>query len=140
MCGIVGIIGVGNSALAEINLMLDEIKNRGTKLAAIKEVQNAIFGHILLPILDAKTGTQPLFNSNKTVLIVFNGQIYNYKVLKHDLIGKGYVFRTKTDAEVLLYLYEAYEEKMLDLLDGMFAFVIYNLKKGDYFAARDPLE
>ncbi len=135
MCGIAGIIG--STSQQEISLMLDSIKNRGENVPTFKKIGNAVLGNTLLEILDSKNGEQPIFNKNKSLAIVLNGEIYNYKTLQKELQQKGYVFNTKTDTEVILFLYEEYQEKLLDKLDGMFAFVIYDKNKDVYLAGRD---
>lgn len=135
MCGIAGIIGSTNQV--EIQLMLEPIKSRGEKKPVYKKIGNSILGNVLLEILDSDNGAQPIFNKEKTIAIVLNGEIYNYKELRSTLIEKDYVFVSDSDTEVILYLYEEYKDKLLDYLDGMFAFLIYDLKKDSYFAARD---
>ncbi len=135
MCGIAGIIG--STSQREINLMLNPIRDRGENKPTFKEIGNAILGNVLLEILDDKNGEQPIFNKDGTLAIVLNGEIYNYKELKIELEQKGYIFKTNTDTEVILFLFEEYQEKLLNKLDGMFAFVIYNNKNDTYFGARD---
>jgi len=135
MCGIAGIIGSTNNR--EISIMLSAIKNRGNNKPHYAIIDNAIIGNVLLEILDCKNGQQPIFNNNKSISIVFNGEIYNYKSLRTDLESKGYVFKTKTDTEVILYLYEEYKYELLNKLDGMFAFLIYDKNEKSYFGARD---
>ncbi len=136
MCGIAGIIG--STSHKEITNMLNPIKNRGENEPTFKEIGNAILGNTLLEILDSENGEQPIFNKDKSLAIVLNGEIYNYKTLRKELQQKGYVFNTKTDTEVILFLYQEYQEKLLDKLEGMFAFVIYDKNKDVYFAGRDP--
>ncbi len=135
MCGIAGIIG--STSKIEITNMLASIVSRGENKPTYKKIGNTILGNVLLEILDSENGEQPIFNKDKSLAIVFNGEIYNYKTLREELREKGYVFNTKTDTEVILFLYEEYQEKLLDKLDGMFAFVIYDKNKDVYFAGRD---
>ena len=134
MCGIIGIIG--STDKKEISKLIKPISNRGDNKANLITVNNSILGNILLGILDKKNGIQPISNKNK--FIVFNGEIYNYKKLRMKLISKGYIFHTNTDTEVILALYEEYEEKLLNYLDGMFSFVIYDKVNKKCFGARDP--
>ena len=90
-----------------------------------------------LSIIDLKGGRQPISNEDDTMYITFNGEIYNFKEIKEDLIQKGHIFKTNTDTEVILHGYEEYQEKILDKLRGMFAFVIWNKKTKTLFGARD---
>ncbi len=136
MCGIAGIINSIDKK--EISNMLNEIKSRGEYVATFNEISNSILGNILLGIVDGDEGKQPIYNADKSLAIVYNGEIYNYKELKESLEKKGYIFRTKTDTEVILFLYEEYQEQLFDKLDGMFAFVIYDKNKTTYLAGRDP--
>src|SRR5690606_13411470 len=86
---------------------------------------------------DLKTGHQPLANRNNDIHIVFNGEIYNYLENREILIKKGYVFKTTTDTEVIVNLYEEYGEDCLKYLSGMFAFAIWDSNKQQLFCARD---
>ncbi|PUU91028.1 asparagine synthase (glutamine-hydrolyzing) [Halanaerobium sp.] len=90
-----------------------------------------------LSIIDLDTGSQPIFNEDKTLVIVFNGEIYNYKSLKKDLLNKGHTFYTDSDTEVVLHCYEEYKENSFNKLNGMFVFSIYNLKSDRLIIARD---
>ena len=94
-------------------------------------------GHRRLSIIDISTGQQPLFNEDRSVVIVFNGEIFNYLELRKNLIQQGHVFRTNSDVEVLLHLYEEDGPGFLNKLNGQFAFVIYDRKKKRLFMARD---
>jgi len=135
MCGIIGIIGSTNKD--EIASLIEPISNRGNNDANCTNIDNNILGNILLEIIDKKNGTQPIYNKSRTKLIVFNGEIYNYKKLRIELISKGYSFYTNTDTEVILALYDEYKENLLDYLDGMFSFVIYDKINKQCFGARD---
>jgi len=90
-----------------------------------------------LSIIDLEQGAQPISNLEKTIWLTFNGEIYNYIELREKLIKKGYQFRTSSDSEVLVYLYAEYGASMLELINGMFAFVIYDLSDKKIFFARD---
>ena len=90
-----------------------------------------------LSIIGLKNGKQPIYNETKASLVFFNGEIYNYGELKKDLEKKGHVFITTSDTEVLIHLYEEYNENMLSYLNGMFAFCIYDIEKQKYLFARD---
>ncbi|TSC70728.1 MAG: asparagine synthase (glutamine-hydrolysing), partial [Parcubacteria group bacterium Gr01-1014_46] len=90
-----------------------------------------------LAIIDLKTGRQPITSPDGKLIIFFNGEIYNYKELKKELEQRGYKFKTNSDTEVILKMYEEYGEKMLPKLRGMFVLCIYNTETGDIFLARD---
>jgi asparagine synthase (glutamine-hydrolysing) len=94
-------------------------------------------GHCRLSIIDLQSGQQPLFNEDKTIAIVFNGEIYNFLELKQELEKRGHQFSTRTDTEVIVHLYEEFGEKCLEKLRGMFAFGIWDSRKQRLFLARD---
>ena len=91
-----------------------------------------------LSIIDlSDQGSQPIFNEDKSLVLTFNGEIYNYKDLREELVASGHKFYTQTDSEVLIHGYEQWGENMLDKLRGMFAFVIFNKNTNEVFGARD---
>ena len=90
-----------------------------------------------LSIIDLSTGKQPIYNEDGTKVIVFNGEIYNFKGLRDELKSKGHKFKTKSDTEVILHSYEEYGTKCLEKLNGMFAFAIYDINSREMFIARD---
>ena len=117
--------------------MADLIAHRGPDSEGYYTDENIALGFRRLSIIDLKGGRQPMSNEDDTMYITFNGEIYNFKEIKEDLINKGHVFKTNTDTEVILHGYEEYKEKILDKLRGMFAFVIWNKKEKILFGARD---
>ena len=117
--------------------MADLIAHRGPDSEGYYTDKNIALGFRRLSIIDLKSGSQPIYNEDKSKVIIFNGEIYNFESLREELIEKGHEFSTKTDTEVLLHGYEEWQEKLLDRLRGMFAFVIYDIKSGEMFAARD---
>ena len=137
MCGFVGYINKEKDKKDNIKKMADLIAHRGPDSEGYYTDENIALGFRRLSIIDLDGGSQPIFNSDKTKAIVFNGEIYNYQKLRKELTKKGYKFKTKTDTEVILHGYEEYKEKILDKLRGMFAFAIYDIKKKELFAARD---
>lgn len=137
MCGIVGFVSQGKNKQKELQKMMNRIKHRGPDGEGTFIDHDFALGHVRLSILDLKGGSQPMVNNDKRYTIVFNGEIYNYLELKKDLEKKGYKFKTKSDTEVLLAMYELYGEKMLSMLRGMFTFVIYDSKLKELFGARD---
>lgn len=138
MCGIAGIIDpkISNKE-AVIGDMVRAIVHRGPDDDGFYVDKNVGLGMRRLSIIDLSTGRQPITSQDENLLIFFNGEIYNYKELKSDLLEKGYIFKTNTDTEVILHMYEEYGEKMLTSLRGMFTFCIYNIETKHVFVARD---
>ncbi|MCD6565052.1 MAG: asparagine synthase (glutamine-hydrolyzing) [Bacteroidales bacterium] len=141
MCGIVGIIKKNNVPVydAELRQMCATIIHRGPDDEGVFSFGNVGIGMRRLKIIDLNTGHQPIHNENKTVWIVFNGEIYNYKELRKYLLSKGHAFYTSSDTEVILHLYEEKGADCLENLNGMFAFAIYDLNNKSLFMARDRL-
>ena len=137
MCGFVGYINKEKNKQDNIKKMADLISHRGPDSEGYFCDENIALGFRRLSIIDLNNGSQPIYNEDKTKVIIFNGEIYNYETLREDLIKKGHVFSTNTDTEVILHGYEEYKEALLDKLRGMFAFVIYDTKSHEMFAARD---
>lgn len=120
-----------------IKAMADRIIHRGPDDADYYVDGDISLGFRRLSIIDLEGGRQPLYNEDKTLVLMFNGEIYNYKILRADLISKGHQFRTKTDSEVLVHGYEEYGKGLLTKLRGMFAFIIWDKKEKKLFGARD---
>ena len=137
MCGFVGFVDKTKDKDKTIKKMADLIKHRGPDSDGYYTDDNIALGFRRLSIIDLESGTQPIYNEDKDKLIFFNGEIYNYKYLKEDLIAKGHKFSTNADTEVILHGYEEYKEDFLLMLRGMFAFVIYDIKTKELFGARD---
>ena len=137
MCGFVGFVDKVNNKKKIIKDMADIIRHRGPDSDGYYVNDDFALGFRRLSIIDLDGGTQPIYNEKKDKVIVFNGEIYNYKEIKKDLLDKGYKFSTKTDTEVILHGYEEYHEKVLDKLRGMFAFIIYDKEDNSIFGARD---
>ena len=137
MCGFVGYINKEKDKKDNIKKMADLIAHRGPDSEGYYTDENIALGFRRLSIIDLNNGSQPIYNEDKSKVIIFNGEIYNFEPLRKDLIKKGHTFTTKTDTEVILHGYEEYGEKILDKLRGMFAFVIYDKNTKELFAARD---
>lgn len=138
MCGITGIIGEKTkNKQSIIKEMTDRITHRGPDDDGFYNDEKVGLGMRRLSIIDLKSGKQPIESKDGSLLIFFNGEIYNYKILREELIKKGYDFKTNTDTEVILHLYEDEGEKMLTRLRGMFAFCIYDKNSNYLFIARD---
>lgn len=122
--------------------MTDAIKHRGPDDNGYYETKTRHgeylgLGHRRLSIIDIVAGKQPISNEDHTVFLVFNGEIYNYQSLREDLLGKGHIFRTCSDSEVIVHAYEEYGEQCVTLFRGMFAFAIWDSVKQTLMLARD---
>jgi len=139
MCGIVGIYSTHSKDRTPeiLNKMKDAIRHRGPDDEGSYFDGPVALGHRRLSIIDLSTGKQPISNQEQTLTTVFNGEIYNFQSIREGL--KEYSFQTHTDTEVLVHLYDQKKEKMLDDLNGMFAFAIWDKKQNELFIARDRL-
>jgi asparagine synthase (glutamine-hydrolysing) len=141
MCGINGIWNFKDKVNRDEFVSLrDLMKHRGPDGAGlyINQTGNIALGHRRLSLIDlSEAGSQPMSNEDKTVWITVNGEIYNYRKLRLELISKGHVFSSTGDSEIIIHGYEEWGTGILDKLKGMFAFCIYDKKKGIFFIARD---
>ncbi len=138
MCGFVGFTNKINDASIVLGKMMDRIKHRGPDSDGKYVDEQIAMGFRRLSIIDlSDQGSQPIFNEDKSLVLTFNGEIYNYKDLREELVASGHKFYTHTDSEVLIHGYEQWGEDMLDKLRGMFAFVIFNKNTNEVFGARD---
>ena len=140
MCGICGKLNFDQSnslESAQVQAMLDPIRHRGPDDQGIYLSGQIGLGHRRLSIIDLSTGHQPLSNEDGTVWIVFNGEIYNFQELRTFLVSKGHKFKTQTDTEAIVHLYEELGPECLQKLRGMFAFAIWDDKAKTLFLARD---
>ena len=147
MCGIAGAVWVRPSDAIEPELldrMTDLLRHRGpdgrgTFHQQYETGEGVGLGHRRLAIIDIEGGTQPIYNEDRTVWISFNGEIYNYQELRQDLIRRGHRFRTESDTETIVHLYEQYGERCVEKLRGMFAFAIWDERQRKLLLARDRL-
>lgn len=141
MCGFSGFIGLSdkdNESRKEIlKKMMDRIAHRGPDQEGMFVNDKVALGFRRLSIIDLDHGSQPMFNENNDIAIIFNGEIYNHLEIRKDLIEKGHIFANHADTECLVHGYEEYGTDILNKLRGMFAFVIYDMKKDLIFGARD---
>lgn len=137
MCGFVGYINKKKKTKKTIKEMTDLIKHRGPDDEEYYIDNSIALGFRRLSIIDLKGGKQPMSNEDDSMVITFNGEIYNFKDIKEKLLKKGHIFKTNADTEVILHGYEEYGTNILDKLRGMFAFVIWDKKNNRLFAARD---
>lgn len=137
MCGICGFTGEIVDQGSIIHNMAEVITHRGPDSDGYYTDNKIAMGFRRLSIIDLDAGHQPIYNEDKTLVLTFNGEIYNYKILRRELIELGHKFYTQADSEVLIHGFEEWGEKLLDRLRGMFGFAIYNKKDGSLFVARD---
>lgn len=139
MCGICGIRGALDKNI--LTNMVNTLIYRGPDSEGfyIDENERIGLGIRRLRIIDLKTGDQPIHNENNTIWIVFNGEIYNFKELRENLVKKGHIFYTQTDTEVIIHLYEEYKDDCVEHLRGMFAFAIWDKSEKRLLLARDRI-
>jgi asparagine synthase (glutamine-hydrolysing) len=142
MCGITGIFDtragreIDRAALARMN---ESQHHRGPDEGSEHVEPGVGLGHRRLSIIDVSTGQQPLFNEDRSVVVVFNGEIYNYQELIPELQALGHTFRTKSDTEVIVHAWEAWGERCVERFRGMFAFALWDRNRQTFFLARDRL-
>lgn len=142
MCGIAGIYDLrGDNRIQRETIirMIEKIKHRGPDGTNTYMDCNITLGFARLGLIDLDNGMQPIANEDGTIILICNGEIYNYKELRHSMKQRGHRFRTNTDVEVILHLYEEYETEFLNQLNGQFSFSIYDKKKNELFCARDQV-
>lgn len=140
MCGIAGSVDFTRSPERRVLYsQLETIVHRGPDARGMYLDKYVALGIQRLSIIDLKTGNQPIANEDKTLVVVFNGEIYNYQSLQSQLINLGHTFKTKSDTETLVHLYEEYGTSFPARLNGMFAFALWDNKKQELFLARDQI-
>ncbi|HEY4502306.1 MAG TPA: asparagine synthase (glutamine-hydrolyzing) [Candidatus Paceibacterota bacterium] len=138
MCGLVGFIGAGSEH--DLRFMVASLKHRGRDDEGLFFEKGLALGHTRLSILDlTASGHQPMFNVKKTVGVVFNGEIYNFKELRQDLENLGYIFVGHSDTEVIVNLYDYYKEACFEKLNGMFAIALYDFVEHKLVLVRDRM-
>lgn len=137
MCGIVGFINKEEKKEKIIKKMADRIVHRGPDAEGFYIDENIALGHRRLAIIDINAGIQPMFNEDEKIVVIFNGEIYNYIELKAELKKKKHKFSTNSDTEVLVHGYEEWGSDLPSKLRGMFAFAIWDKEKETLFCARD---
>jgi len=143
MCGINGIAYSTRSGREvspdALTRMLDILHHRGPDDGGIFVEKNIGLGHRRLAIVDPKHGVQPMFNADRSVSIVYNGEVYNHADYRDELVADGYEFQNRSDTETILHLYEKHGRDCVEYLRGMFAFAIWDSRKQQLFIARDRL-
>ncbi len=138
MCGFTGFIGQLDEREEVLTNMMNTIVHRGPDSSGAFIDEDAALGFRRLSIIDiSETGDQPLYNEDKSMVLTFNGEIYNYKELREELIEAGHIFTTNTDSETLLHGFEEWGETLVSRLRGMYGFVIWDRNKKSLFGARD---
>lgn len=140
MCGIAGFAGLPlprEAAHRSVKAMCDAIAHRGPDSDGFFVSDEVALGMRRLSVIDVAGGRQPIENEDGSIVVVFNGEIYNHHELRRDLCSRGHVFRTKSDTEVLVHAYEEFGTAMVSKLEGMFAFAIWNKVTKRLFIARD---
>jgi asparagine synthase (glutamine-hydrolysing) len=140
VCGIAGFLGAGKGPAAQqmLRRMCDRLAHRGPDAAGYY-IDDAALGHRRLSIIDVRGGSQPIANEDGTVQVVFNGEIYNFQELRRGLASRGHIFRTRSDTEVLVHAYEEVGERLPEILNGMFAFALWDARRKELLLARDRL-
>jgi asparagine synthase (glutamine-hydrolysing) len=141
MCGICGVIDLGGAPIdvGDVRVMLDALTHRGPDSWGVLEAPGVTAGIRRLRVVDLATGDQPIRNENGLVEVVFNGEIYNHLALRRALEATGHVFKTRSDTEVLVHLWEDRGPEMVHALDGMFAFCVVDRTRREIFIARDAI-
>src|SRR5579871_5793134 len=142
MCGIAGILEFGQNAHADgaiLQRMCDVMAHRGPDDDGIFTQGRVGLGMRRLSIVDLATGHQPIGNEDGSIVIVFNGEIYNHRALREQLIARGHRYRSQSDTETIVHLYEEYGRNCVQHLRGMFAFAIWDARSRRLFCARDRL-
>lgn len=137
MCGIAGIVTNDGKRLEIVKKMGKRIEHRGPDGEGYFSDDYIALAHRRLSIIDLSSGNQPMYNEDKSIVVVFNGEIYNYIELKDELKKLGHKFKTKSDTEVLVHGYESWGKNLPKKLRGMFAFCIYDTKDKTVFLSRD---
>ena len=142
MCGFTGFTGNIVNRAEILRKMADRIIHRGPDMEGYHvsgegEHDSIALGFRRLSIIDLADGAQPMYNEDKTVVSVFNGEIYNFMEIRHELIAKGHVFKTRCDSEVIVHGFEEYGTALASKLRGMFAFAIWDTKTNSLYGARD---
>ncbi len=143
MCGFIGFTGIIDKREDVIRKMADRIIHRGPDsegyhISGESPFDSVTLGFRRLSIIDLEDGSQPIYNEDGSLVIVYNGEVYNFMELREELIAKGHIFKTRCDTEVLIHGYEEWGTSLASRLRGMFAFVIWDTNSNTLYGARDP--
>ncbi len=140
MCGVAGLVSLTGSDVPSMKMlgkMVTAIRHRGPDDEGYHVGPGVGLAHARLSIIDLETGRQPIHNEDKTIWVVFNGEIFNFIELRHDLRKRGHTFYTESDTEVLVHLYEAFGDAFVEQLNGQFAFALWDSKQRRLLLGRD---
>ncbi|MEV7361089.1 asparagine synthase (glutamine-hydrolyzing) [Streptomyces sp. NPDC059687] len=137
MCGVAGMVSTASPDPAAVRTMCDVLAHRGPDGEGFHTDDHVALGMRRLAVIDVDGGDQPVFNEDRSVIAVFNGEIYNFPELRRDLQSRGHTFRTNGDSECLVHLYEEHGEDSVRHLRGMFAFAVWDARQGRLLLARD---
>ena len=135
MCGIAGLYGFKDDNL--LKKFSEQLSHRGPDGEGYYIDNYVSLLNRRLAIIDRKGGNQPIFNESKSIVVTYNGEIYNFRELRGELEKKGHIFTTKSDTEVIVHGYEQWGESCFDRFNGMFALALYDIKKKKLILARD---
>ena len=142
MCGVCGVVDLNNSPPVredELSAMCRTIEHRGPDGTRTMIRDSVAFGHTRLSVIDTETGWQPIANEDDSIFVILNGEIYNFQSLRSELLEKGHKFRTSSDTEVVVHLYEEEGLGFVERLDGMFALAIWDEPNARLVLARDRI-
>src|SRR5882672_6923856 len=143
MCGITGWANFDSrkpppdGAKDLLHAMCERMVHRGPDSEGLMVATGVALGMRRLAIIDLVSGEQPVYNEDKTIAVVLNGELYNYREVRDDLEKRGHTFRSASDTEILPHLYEEYGQEMVKQINGMFAFALWDAKRRRLFIARD---
>lgn len=137
MCGVAGMVSTASTDPATVREMCDILSHRGPDGEGFYTDDQVALGMRRLAIIDVSGGNQPVFNEDRSVVAVFNGEIYNFSELRSDLLSRGHKFRTNSDSECIVHLYEEHGEDLVHRLRGMFAFALWDANERRLLLARD---
>ncbi len=143
MCGIAGVVERAPSSAADravVEAMTRTLAHRGPDAEGFFVDGRVGFGHRRLKVIDLEGGAQPLFNEDGTVVVVYNGEIYNFPALKRELESRGHVFKSRCDTEAIVHAYEEFGTDCPAYFRGMFAFALYDRKEDRLLLARDRFD
>ena len=144
MCGISGYWDITKEFNKEklkniVHIMNEQIRHRGPDEEGMYQKNSFCMGMRRLSIIDLQGGSQPVFNEDHSIVVVYNGEIYNYKRIRKELIERGHIFATNADTEVITHAFEEYGTKSFDMFDGMFSFALFEVKNNILYLVRDRM-
>ena len=144
MCGISGYWDITEEFNKEkleniVHIMNEQIRHRGPDEEGMYQKNSFCMGMRRLSIIDLQGGSQPVFNEDHSIAVVYNGEIYNYKRIRKELIERGHIFATNADTEVITHAFEEYGTKSFDMFDGMFSFALFEVKNNILYLVRDRM-